>query len=35
MREYLGSADGSEVYLMVKPGGTAGDLVFAQKFVDA
>ena len=34
MREYLGSADGSEVYLMVKPGGTAGDLVFAQKLVD-
>ena len=34
MREYLGSADGSEVYLMVKPGGTAGDIVFAQKLVD-
>ncbi|HEX8435623.1 efflux RND transporter permease subunit [Archangium sp.] len=34
MREYLGSADGSELYLMVKPGGTAGDLVFAQQLVD-
>ncbi|HEX5753542.1 MAG TPA: MMPL family transporter [Archangium sp.] len=34
MREYLGNADGSEVYLMVKPGGTAGDIVFAQKLVD-
>ncbi|AKJ03737.1 hypothetical protein ATI61_11912 [Archangium gephyra] len=34
MREYLGSADGAEVYLMVKPGGTAGDIVFAQKLVD-
>ncbi|WPB82410.1 MMPL family transporter [Archangium violaceum] len=34
MHEYLGSADGSEVYLMVKPGGTAGDIVFAQKLVD-
>ncbi|OJT24413.1 hypothetical protein BO221_14720 [Archangium sp. Cb G35] len=34
MREYLGSADGSEVYMMVKPGGTAGDIVFAQKLVD-
>ncbi len=34
MREYLGSTDGSEVYLMVKPGGTAGDLVFAQQLVD-
>ena len=34
MREYLGSADGAEVYLMVKPGGTAGDLVFAQRLVD-
>jgi hypothetical protein len=34
MREYLGSADGSEVYLMVKPGGTAGDLVFAQRLVE-
>jgi hypothetical protein len=34
MREYLGSADGSEMYLMVKPGGTAGDIVFAQKLVD-
>jgi hypothetical protein len=34
MREYLGSADGSEAYLMVKPGGTAGDLIFAQKLVE-
>jgi uncharacterized protein len=34
MREYLGSADGSEVFLMVKPNGTAGDIVFAQKLVD-
>jgi hypothetical protein len=34
MREYLGSADGSEVFLMVKPNGTAGDIVFAQKLVE-
>lgn len=34
MREYLGSADGSELYLMVKPDGTAGDIVFAQRLVD-
>ncbi|QRO02290.1 MMPL family transporter [Archangium violaceum] len=34
MREYLGSADGSEVFLMVKPDGTAGDIAFAQKLVD-
>ncbi|HZI03610.1 MAG TPA: MMPL family transporter, partial [Archangium sp.] len=34
MREYLGSEDGTESYLMVKPGGTAGDIVFAQKLVD-
>lgn len=34
MRERLGSADGSELYLMVKPDGTAGDLVFAQRLVD-
>jgi predicted RND superfamily exporter protein len=34
MREYLGSADGSEVYLMVKPDGTAGDIAFAQRLVD-
>ncbi|HSP81869.1 MAG TPA: MMPL family transporter, partial [Myxococcaceae bacterium] len=35
MREYLSSEDGSEVYLMVKPAGTAGDLMFAQRLVDA
>ena len=34
MREYLSSADGREVFLMVKPAGTAGDLVFAQRLVD-
>jgi predicted RND superfamily exporter protein len=34
MREYLSSADGTEMYLMVKPDGTAADLVFAQKLVD-
>jgi hypothetical protein len=34
MREYLASADGSEVYLMIKPSGTAGDLDFARRFVE-
>ncbi|WNG17409.1 RND family transporter [Cystobacter fuscus] len=34
MREYLSSRDGTEMYLMVKPDGTAADLVFAQKLVD-
>nr|WP_225937913.1 MMPL family transporter [Myxococcus sp. RHSTA-1-4] len=34
MREYLANADGSEVYLMIKPSGTAGDLDFARRFVD-
>jgi hypothetical protein len=34
MREYLGSADGSELYLMVKPDGTAGDIAFTQRLVD-
>ncbi|MCP3099356.1 MMPL family transporter [Myxococcus sp. K15C18031901] len=34
MREYLSNADGTEVYLMLKPMGTAGDLDFARRFVD-
>jgi predicted RND superfamily exporter protein len=34
LREYLSSADGTEVYLMIKPSGTAGDLDFARRFVD-
>ncbi|MBU8894773.1 MMPL family transporter [Corallococcus sp. M34] len=34
MREFLTNADGSEVYLMIKPSGTAGDLDFARRFVD-
>ncbi|MFP2928293.1 efflux RND transporter permease subunit [Pyxidicoccus sp. 3LG] len=34
MREYLANADGTEVYLMLKPQGTAGDLDFARRFVD-
>ncbi len=34
VRETLGSADGTEVYLMIKPAGTAGDLDFARGFVD-
>ncbi|AKQ66273.1 hypothetical protein A176_003185 [Myxococcus hansupus] len=34
MRETLGSADGTEVYLLIKPAGTAGDLDFARGFVD-
>lgn len=34
MKEELGSADGKEAYLMVKPAGTAADLDFTRKFVD-
>ncbi|MCP3142201.1 efflux RND transporter permease subunit [Pyxidicoccus xibeiensis] len=34
MKEYLANADGSEVYLMLKPSGTAGDLDFARRFVE-
>ncbi len=34
VKEYLASADGSEVYLMVKPAGTAADLGFARQFVE-
>ncbi|MFP2960350.1 efflux RND transporter permease subunit [Myxococcus sp. 1LA] len=34
MRESLASADGTEVYLMLKPAGTAGDLAFARGFVE-
>nr|WP_246357560.1 MMPL family transporter [Pyxidicoccus fallax] len=34
MKEYLANADGSEVYLMIKPSGTAGDLDFARRFVE-
>ncbi|AEI67273.1 efflux RND transporter permease subunit [Corallococcus macrosporus] len=34
MRETLASADGTEVYLMLKPAGTAGDLAFARGFVE-
>ncbi|WP_426752180.1 efflux RND transporter permease subunit [Myxococcus sp. Y35] len=34
MRETLASKDGTEVYLMIKPSGTAGDLDFARRFVD-
>jgi hypothetical protein len=33
VKEYLSSADGTEVYLMIKPSGTAGDLSFARDFV--
>ncbi len=33
VREYLSSADGSELYLFVKPSGLAGDLVFAQRLL--
>ncbi|CAM3733798.1 RND family transporter [Corallococcus soli] len=33
MPEMLASRDGSEVYLMIKPSGTAGDLDFARRFV--
>ncbi|MBM7116478.1 MMPL family transporter [Archangium primigenium] len=35
MRADLGSQDGTEMYLMVKPAGTAGDIAFAQKLVGA
>ncbi|WP_240359844.1 efflux RND transporter permease subunit [Pyxidicoccus trucidator] len=34
MKEYLANADGTEVYLMIKPSGTAGDLGFARRFVE-
>jgi len=34
MREHLANADGTEVYLMIKPSGTAGDLSFARRFVE-
>jgi len=34
MKEYLANADGTEVYLMIKPSGTAGDLEFARRFVE-
>lgn len=34
VKEYLGSADGQEVYLLVKPAGMAADLAFANSFVD-
>ncbi|QSQ26222.1 MMPL family transporter [Pyxidicoccus parkwayensis] len=34
MKEYLANEDGTEVYLMIKPSGTAGDLDFARHFVD-
>ncbi len=34
MKEYLANADGTEVYLMIKPSGTAGDLAFARRFVE-
>lgn len=34
MKEYLANADGTEVYLMLKPSGTAGDLDFARRFVE-
>ncbi|WP_224363396.1 efflux RND transporter permease subunit [Hyalangium versicolor] len=34
VREDLASADGKEVYLFIKPAGTAADLDFARKFVD-
>jgi uncharacterized protein len=33
LSEYLTSADGTELYLFVKPTGLAGDLVFAQRLV--
>ncbi|MFL5318835.1 MAG: efflux RND transporter permease subunit [Myxococcaceae bacterium] len=32
--EYLGSKDGKELYLFVKPAGLAGDLRFAQNLLD-
>jgi hypothetical protein len=34
VKEHLSSADGREVYLLVKPAGTAADLGFARGFVD-
>lgn len=34
VREDLASADGKEVYLFIKPAGTAADLDFARHFVD-
>lgn len=34
VNEYLANADGTEVYLMLKPMGTAGDLSFARRFVE-
>jgi hypothetical protein len=34
VKAYLSSADGTEVYLMIKPSGTAGDLSFARQFVE-
>ncbi|WP_141324051.1 RND family transporter [Myxococcus sp. AB025B] len=34
VHEYLANADGTEVYLMLKPMGTAGDLDFARRFVE-
>jgi predicted RND superfamily exporter protein len=34
VKEYLANADGTEVYLMIKPSGTAGDLDFARRFVE-
>jgi len=34
VKEDLASADGKEVYLFIKPAGTAADLGFARQFVD-
>ncbi|WP_426746353.1 MMPL family transporter [Myxococcus faecalis] len=34
VHESLANADGTEVYLMLKPMGTAGDLDFARRFVE-
>jgi hypothetical protein len=34
VKEFLGSEDGKEVYLLIKPSGMAGDLGFARRFVD-
>lgn len=34
VKEDLASADGKEVYLFIKPSGTAADLDFARRFVD-
>ncbi len=33
VREYMSSADGSELYMFVKPAGLAGDLVFARQLL--